>query len=109
MSLIRRYSAAVFAASVLLLGACGSESPVVPSTPETGDVNDNPRIISINPGSMIFASVDDTPPAPQALATSGLVAIGSAVQFGNIQYDGSVILWLRYNPTPTFQRDPLAW
>lgn len=109
MSLIRRYSAAVLAASVLLLGACGSGADTSPTTPTTGEIGDNPRIISISPGSMAFESDDAIVPAPQTLATSGLVAIGSAVSFGPVQYDEVTAPWLRINPTPVFQREPLAW
>lgn len=109
MSLTRRYSTAVLAASVLLLGACGGESAPTNPTPETPEINDNPRIISISPGSMIFESENAVVPAPQTLATSGLVAIGSAVTFGSVQYGEATAPWLRINPTPAFQREPLAW
>lgn len=108
MSLTRRYSAAVLAASVMLLGACGGEAPANP-TPEIPEIGDNPRIISISPGSMVFESENGVVPGPQTLATSGLVAIGSAVNFGMVQYDQATAPWLRINPVPAFQREPLAW
>ena len=88
MSLTRRYSAALFAASALLLGACGGDN--APTNPtDTPEIGDNPRIISISPSSMIFESENGVVPGPQTLATSGLVAIGSAVTFGPVDYGAS--------------------
>jgi hypothetical protein len=108
MSLTRRYSAALFAASALLLGACGGDT--APTNPtDTPEIGDNPRIISISPSSMIFESENGVVPGPQTLATSGLVAIGSAVTFGPVDYNEATSPWLRISSTPIFQREPLAW
>lgn len=109
MSQMRRYSAAFLGAFALMLSACGSDTPTTPTDAGNGSVSDNPLMISLSPTGMIFESATATPPAPQTLAVSGLVAIGSAVEFGTISYSGGNPGWLRVNPTPTFQRDPLAW
>lgn len=105
---LRRYAAALVAASALTLGACGNE---VPTAPENGggSINDNPLMIQLSPAAMIFESATASPPSPQTLAVSGLVAIGSAVEFGAVNYGGGTSGWLRVNPAPTFRRDPLAW
>lgn len=109
MSLIRRYSAASLAAFALLLGACGGEPAPTGPTPGVGEIGDNPLRISIDPGAMMFHSTSVVAPAPQTLATSGLVAIGSAVEFGTTSYTLGAPGWLRISPTPVFQREPLAW
>lgn len=110
MYLLRRNSAAVLAAFAFVLGACSSESaPTESQVPTTGDVGEDPLRIMITPGGMGFSSLTSTVPAPQTLAVSGLVAIGSAAQFGAVSYGESVQPWLQVDPTPTFRRDPLAW
>lgn len=106
---MRRYSAAFLGACALVLGACGGNTPTTPTEQDTGTISDNPLMISLDPIGMTFSSLTATPPAPQTLAVSGLVAIGSAVEFGQVSYGGGAIGWLHANPTPTFQRDPLAW
>jgi hypothetical protein len=110
MYLLRRNSVALLAAFAFVLGACSSENtPTEPQVPTTGDIGENPLLIQINPGAMVFASQTAAVPAPQTLAVSGLVAIGSAVSFGTPSYGQAVQPWLRVDPRPTFQRDPLAW
>jgi hypothetical protein len=109
MSLTRRYSAAVLAASVLLLGACGSESPVAPSTPEPGEVNDNPRNIFADQSTFFFTDAGGSLTGPQQLKIGGLVAIGSYVLFDSWVFSPASPAWLRMSPTPEFQRDPLRW
>ncbi len=109
MSFLRRHSAAMVAALALVLGACSSEAPTVPNDQADGALSDNPLRFAIAPGGMVFSSLTATAPGPQTLTTTGLVAIGSAVEFGAPRYDQAGPSWLRINPTPTFQRDPLAW
>ncbi len=109
MSQMRRYSAAFLGAFALVLGACGGNTPTTPAEQTTGSVGDNPLLISLTPGAMAFSSVTATAPTPQTLMTTGLVAIGSSVGFGAISYDQAVTPWLRVDPRPTFQREPLAW
>jgi hypothetical protein len=103
----------VFAASALLLAACGSE-PVGPTDPSPdengGEIGDNPLLFQISPANMYFNTTDGTVPGPQTVATTGLVAIGSMVTFDRFSYgDEGVTPWLRVAPVPTFQREPLAW
>ncbi len=106
---MRRYPAALIAAFALVLGACGGNTPTTTSDQAGGSLSDNPLMISLTPGTMVFESATATPPAPQMLMTQGLVAIGSAVEFGAIQYSDAVTPWLHVDPRSTFQRDPLAW
>lgn len=109
MSLIRRYSAAAIAASVLFLGACGSEPAPTAPTPDAGEVGDNPLLISLSQNYMAFFSEEGEVPSPQTLQVSGLVAIGSYVLFQNTVFSPAIAPWLRMDPTPVFQREPLAW
>ena len=108
MSLTRRYSAAMLAASALILGACGSETPVQP-TPEIGESNDNPRNIFAENTSFFFTDAGGSLTGPQQLKIGGLVAIGSYVLFDNWVFTPAGHNWLRISPTPMFQREPLRW
>lgn len=108
MSLTRRYSAAMLAASALILGACGSETPVQP-TPEIGESNDNPRNIFADQTSFFFTDAGGSLTGPQQLKIGGLVAIGSYVLFDNWVFTPAGHNWLRMSPTPVFQREPLRW
>jgi hypothetical protein len=107
MSLIRRFSAAALAASVLVLGACGSDTPTTPTT-ELGEVSD-PRFIFADQSSFLFTDAGGSLTGPQQLKIGGLVAIGSYVLFSNWIFDPATSPWLRISATPTFQRDPLRW
>ena len=106
---LRRYAAAVLAASALTLGACGSEAPTITPEIPSGDAVNDPLIMTLNPASLVFQSNTATAPAPQWAGAGGLVTIGSGVIFGPVTYSPAVGAWLLLNPAPSFVRDLLLF
>lgn len=109
MLLLRRYAAAVVAASALTLGACGSEAPTMAPELPTGDAVNDPLIMTLNPAALVFQSNTATAPGPQWAGAGGLVTIGSGVIFGTVVYSPAVGAWLSLNQTPSFVRDLLLF
>jgi hypothetical protein len=110
MSLLRRYSAAFVVATALVLGACGGETaPTAPEGPGEVDLANDPLIFGLNPSSFVFQSLTATAPPDQVLGVNGLVAIGSAAEFGDLSYMPMGPSWADIDFRPAFSLEPLEW
>lgn len=113
MYLLRRYAAALVAASALTLGACGSEAPTATENPGTdGAVFDNPRIFSLNPATVTFTRQpgDPLPTGPQWSLVQGIIAAATFPQFGPITWGDGASNWFDRSTAANFSNLPaLGW
>lgn len=109
MSMMRRYAAALVAALALTLGACGGETLTSADPgPTDGAVVDNIRNYSIQPGTVTFTRLPGGPfpTGSMSVLYQGIIALGSVVQTGAIQYGPGASGWLLYDQTPTVSLNP---